>query len=163
MTNKKLLENLYVPRSAGDGVCFNDKYMDSKNVEKHSIYNIVSNIQRDSGLSFDFSYTIGNIAVDILTEVDWNNDDAINDAIDQAVPIYTHEIMEIYEANSFIIDEACEEYGNSNPMNSEERAIIGWYHAIQNMVMEIISKLGEPCAVCDNGTVNCYEHNKIAE
>ena len=144
-TKKDLLAKLYVPRAKGlEGVCFNSEYMREKATpDQKAIYNAVSKAQRESGLSYDFSYVIGEKAVDILTEVeDWKNEDTLHDYIDQAVPIYTHEVMAIYTNDAWQVDEAVNEYGNDT-MESEARAKLGWYMAIENMTHAIISNLTE--------------------
>lgn len=139
MKNKQLLEKLYVPKVIGEGVAFNLDYMDKNNEELYTIYTEVSDAQRESGLTFGFAYEIGSRAVDILQEVDWNDEDAIREAIDQAVPIYTNELMTIYLGDYSVIDEMEEVWGNS--CDCVSRAQRGWYYAIENMLQAIKSKL----------------------
>ena len=104
---KEILRDLFTTKN--DIVVFNDKYMDKDNAEKYAIYKVVSGIMHDSGLTHGFSYEIGNRAVNVLVDLeDWDNDDAISEAVDAIVPVYTHEIMQIYTDNSWAVDEAVE-------------------------------------------------------
>lgn len=139
---KATLNALFVPRNKGlEGVCFRMDFMNKENAS-YPVYKKVSEAMHDSGLSHDFSYEIANIAVDILTELrDWENDDQITEAVDGAVPIYTHDLMRIYTSDSGAVDEGAEELGTDG--DSVARAQAGWYIAIQHMVNDIKNRLGE--------------------
>ena len=133
------LGKLFVPRDNRDGVAFRTEYMNHAH-EAYEVQQAVSKAQMHSGLSFDFSYSVAEKAVDVLLTVDnWNDDDALREAIDSNVPIYTGEIMEIYQANAWVVDEACEELGNTG--NSSDNAMRGWYMAIERMVQAIKGNL----------------------
>lgn len=140
MTQKNIkteLADIFVPRDNGEGVAFKSEAMRTTS-ELYPIYKAISKAMRDSGLSFDFSYEVANKAVDILAENDWNNEDAINDGIDSAIPVYTHELMSIYTSDSWQVDEAVAELGGGD---SNRNAISGWYMAIDNMVQQIKTNL----------------------
>lgn len=138
---KDILSRLFVPRSEGlEGVCFRDEYMDKAN-KAYPVYQAVSDAQRESDLTFDFSYNIANRAVDILSELeDWENDD-ITEAVDASCPIYTAEIMAIYQGNHWAVDEAIQELGSGE--DSLKNALYGWYRQIEQMTEAIRSKLAE--------------------
>ena len=119
-----------------DGVCFTREALSDDGGELHDVQQIVSRAQQDSGLSCEFSYRVADKAVDILCEIEpeeWSSDDFI-EAIDSAVPIYTGELMEIYQSNAWIVDEAVKEIGNAD---STTNAQAGWYKAITDMVYAI--------------------------
>jgi hypothetical protein len=139
---QELLAGLFTIVTKTDGkeyICFKSEYMDESNADKYAIYKIISNAQRESGLSFNFSYDIGEKAAGIVAELeDLDDEDAITEAIDQAIPIYTDEIMSIYTRDSAAVDEAAEELGGDD---SNSRAVSGWYNEIRKMVYTIISEL----------------------
>ena len=135
---KEYLSGLFVPRKEGlEGVCFNGEYMDKRS-EAYEIYRAFSDAQQNSGLSFDFSYNIASKVCDILINCEeW---DVADESINEYLPIYTAEIMEIYKADSGTVDEACEELGEGD---SVARALNGWYLSISNMLHEVKEKLTE--------------------
>lgn len=143
---KELLAGLFVPRKEPlEGVCFSNDYMDKANAEKYAIYEAVSDAMHDSGLSHDFSYAVAEKAVDVLTdrdEIDWLDADDLTNLIDNAVPVYNGELMEIYANDWGTVDKACEELGIDKKATSVERARLGWYYAIEQMAQAIISNLG---------------------
>src|SRR3990167_4708116 len=125
---------------------FNSEFMDKNNLgtpldeTKHAIYQAISEAQRKSNLSFNFSYEIANKAVDILSDLeDWNDDDAITEGVDSSVPVYTNQVMEIYKSDSWAVDEAVNNIGGSGA-DSEQRAKYGWYEQIQQMAGAIKAK-----------------------
>ena len=121
--------------------CFSNEYMKTENTVPYSIYQAISDVQQASGLSFDFSYVIAKKAVDILAELeDWDNDDAIAEAVDGSVPIYTNELMTIYAHNGWAVDEAEAELGFGGD-TSMDRAKGGWYLQIQQMTQAIKTNL----------------------
>ena len=127
-----------------DSLCFNAAYMAPEH-EAYSIYEAVSAAQRDSGLSYGFSYEIASRAVSILSELDAIYDsnamyDAISEAVEAAVPIYTNKLMEIYKHNPAAVDEACEELCLCDG-DSATRASTGWYVYIERMTRDIAQKL----------------------
>jgi hypothetical protein len=141
MINKKDLKNIFVARSNGlEGVCFPSEVMNEDN-PRYPIYRAISSAQHDSGLSFNFSYEVASKAVDILTEVNWDDEDAITEAIDSAIPVYTHELMSIYNDNAWIVDEAVQDLGDGDSEDSAKRAQMGWYRAIGDMVQSIKNNL----------------------
>ena len=75
-----------------------------------------------------------------MSEVDWDNDDAITESVDQAVPIYTNEVMSIYANNHWAVDEAVNNIGGSGA-ESDQRAKYGWYEQIQQMTEAIKTNL----------------------
>ena len=123
-----------------DAKCFRQEYMD-ENAPEYPIQQAVSNAMGDSELSFDFSYIIGEKAADILAEVDWDDDDAITEAIDSAIPVYTNELMQIYVADNWAVDEAVNEFGNDE--DSSKNAMMAWYSQIRQMVEKIKNNLAE--------------------
>ncbi len=144
MNKKKIqkhLSTLFVPRDNGlNGVCFRTEYMNKDN-EAYPVQQAVSEAQRKSGLSFDFSYTIAKIACNILADTDdWSDDDVITEAIDGQVPIYTYYIMEIYQSNNWAVDEARQEFGS---VDSSKDAQMAWYSQISQMVANIKENLQE--------------------
>ena len=113
--------------------------MDKEN-EAYPVYQAVSDAAYNSGLSHEFSYEITSHACDILAEAeDWDNDDDITERVDSAVPVYTSELMQIYTADSFAVDEAADEYGNEG--DSTKRAQMAWYSQIRDMVSSIRANL----------------------
>ena len=146
-TAKDLLAKLFEPRNAPlKGVRFASNYMDKANKEKYAIYTAVSEAQRASNLSHDFAYTVANLAVDILIDADdWQDSDALAQCIDQTVPVYNGELMEIYANDWHAVDEAEEEYGLSVSTDGQNLSVLraqrGWYYAIEQMVHGIINNL----------------------
>jgi len=142
-TVKKYLSEMFVPRDEPlEGVCFRSEFMNKEHHEAYPIQRIISNAQRESGLSFDFSYEIASRAVDVLSNVDdWEDDDAITEAVDSSVPIYTYDLMKIYASDSWAVDETREEMGTAE--NSEKQAQWAWYAQIESMVQSIKSKVEE--------------------
>ena len=151
MKNEKIMEilpRLFVPLKKGpgssedgEGVCFRSEYMREES-EAYAIYKAVSDAQYKSGLTFDFSYDVANRAVDVLCEVeDWDNNDAISEAVDSAVPIYTGEIMKIYQANSWAVNDSNEEYGKEGDVT--QQGMMAWYLQIYAMVRAIKDGLHE--------------------
>lgn len=145
MNKKELREHLQkvLVRKEAEGrepwLCFADDYLLAKDgTDEKNVQEIVSKAQQDSGLTFDFSYTIASDAVDILAELeDWNDEDAIAQAVDGAVPIYYHDIAKIYLANWGAVDEYRDEVGASTPSDCMKDAQGAWYNEIQKMVQAI--------------------------
>lgn len=137
---KKVLGDLFVPRDNDlEGVCFNYDFMNKDNADKYAICQAVSNVMHESGLTHNFSYEIASRAVNILGEVeDWTDDDTIRELVDSYIPIYTGEVMEIYQSNSWAVDEAVKEFGNND---SDSNAKMGWYMQISQMTDNIKSSL----------------------
>lgn len=111
----------------------------------YPIYQAVSEAQRASGLSFNFSYDIADKAVDVLLE-NWDdansdNYDSIVDAVDGAVPVYNSDLVKIYLSDWDVADDAMEEYGGEG--DSLDRARHGWFRAIESMVYAIRDNLAE--------------------
>lgn len=124
-----------------DTIIYDSEYMNRDNVEQYAIYNAVSTVAHDSGLTHNFSYEIASRAVDILAEIeDWQDDDAITEAIDASVPIYTSKLIQIYTFNSWTVDEAREELGTGED-STTKNAMQAWYIQIQNMVNAIRDNL----------------------
>ena len=145
MTKKqvqKILSDMFVPRSNGlDGKCFRIEYMDKEN-EAYPIQQAISEAQRESGLSFDFSYVIAKKACDILAELeDWKDEDAITEAVDAIVSVYTHDLMQIYASDSWAVDEAVEDMGSGG--DSITNAQYAWYRQIESMARDITQRLDD--------------------
>lgn len=135
---RKYLATLLVPRAEGlEGKCYRTEYMH----DTHAAYPVqkaVSDAAFNSGLSFEFSYRIVENAIGVLCDVEeWDNDDALTEAIDQAMPVYYSDLMQIYVADWEVVDEACEEIGPGVNDDSVKRAQLGWYSAIRDMVYAI--------------------------
>jgi len=110
--------------------------------EAYATYRAVSDAMQAGGLTFDFSYRVADKAVDILVELeDWEDGDAISEAIDSAIPVYNQELMTIYADNSSAVDEVREELGSEG--NSTQLASQAWYNEIQKMVEAIKNNLTE--------------------
>lgn len=139
---KNFLSTLFVPRDhALKGVAFRSEYM-KEGSEAYRIYDIVSQAQHESGMTFDFSYVIAKSVCDILSNLDdWDDDDDLGDAVDAEVPVYSSELMEIFESNSWAVDEAIEEYGKGADV--EKDASAAWYSLIRTMVIVIRDGLQE--------------------
>lgn len=139
---KDILSKLFVPRAEGlEGVAFRSEYMKSDS-DAYEIYNIVSDAQRSSGLSFDFSYKIASIAVEILSSAaDWEDEDSMRQAIDYSVPIWTSELMEIFKQDSWAVDDARKEYGPGQDTTRD--AQMAWYFQIEQMAAIIKNGLDE--------------------
>ena len=137
----ELLGGLYVPQENGEGgLAFNFEYMKTgADEDAHAVYQAVSKAQFDSGLSFSFSYEIGGMAVSILEEEDWSDEEALLEAINRAIPIYISDLMKIYVSNHDSVDEAALEYGYEG--DSVDRARWGWYTELRNMVDSIQSNI----------------------
>ncbi len=140
---KKVLETLFVPRDKQlDGVCFNFEYMKPEH-ENYPIYEAVSKVMFDSQLTHSFAYEIASKAVYIIGEA---TEEQIagydfSEAVDQAVPIYTSELMEIYRNDHSAVDTACEEMGIDPSADSVARAQAGWYMLIERMTRDITEAL----------------------
>lgn len=142
---RDILRKMFVLRDGktendDDSKCFRQEYM-QKTASEYPIQEAVSDAMHNSRLSFDFSYIIGEKAADILAEVDWDDDDAITEAIDSAIPVYTNELMQIYVADNWAVDEAVNEFGNDE--DSSKNAIMAWYSQIRQMVEKIKNNLAE--------------------
>ncbi len=141
---KKVLETLFVPRDKPlEGLCFNFEYMKLEN-ENYPIYDAVSRVMFDSGLSHSFTYQIASKAVYIIGEATEKQlaEYDFSEAVDQAVPIYTSELMEIYKADHWAVDEAEEELGgDTGDTSSVTRAQKGWYMLIERMTRDIAEAL----------------------
>lgn len=153
MTHKKIvgyLSELFVPRAEGlDGMCFNDDFLHAEgDTQKHAIYESVSNAQRESDLTFDFSYKVAEKAVNILQELKDFEDisDNIHKLIESEVPIYNGEVMDIYTSDSWTIDEGRESGMINNEGDTMTQAQDAWRNQIYNMVYAIADSLA-----------NCYE------
>ena len=122
-------------------IVFNSDVMSKENIN-YPIYRAISDAQHDSGLSFNFSYEIASRAVDILSEIDdWNDDDAVTEAVDSSVPIYNNVLMKIYQSDHWAVDEAVKEMGIGD--DSIKNAQYGWYMQIEQMTEAIKSNLLE--------------------
>lgn len=146
-----LLSGVFVDRGKDgngvqlEGLCFADDYMRDQDEDKQNIYRAVSNAQRDSELTFSFSYEVASKAVDILAGLeDWDNEEALHEAIDAAIPVYNGELMQIYLDNWHVVDDACEEMEEGSEA-SAARAQVGWYVAIRDMVHAIKSNIENIC------------------
>ncbi len=145
---KKYLSTLFVPRAADlKGNAFRSEYMDKAHAA-HSIYQAVSEAQRLSDLTHDFSYEISERAVDALLSADndygakdWNDDDNLQECTDGQVPCYTGELMEIFQSNSWAVDEAVNEFGHGE--NSTSDAGLAWERQIQQMAFAIRTALND--------------------
>lgn len=148
-TIKKLLADVFVPRAEGlEGVAFRAEYMDKNNLSspldegKYAIYQAISEAQRESGLTFDFSYDVAKRAVDALLSVeDWDDDEALFEAADRETPIYNAELMEIYQANWWAVDEARADGGQE--MDSVRAASVAWNMRIVGMILAIKENLSK--------------------
>ena len=154
--NKKtisLLEDLFTTvektPSAEILPCFKADYMSqfigntSTLNEKYPIYQAVSEAMRTSGLSFDFSYSVAQKAVNVLTHLeDWEDRDGMNsEYIDSEVPVYNHELMQIYLSDWWAVDEVAEEFGDIH--DTMQGARMAWFKQIEQMVEAIINNLKE--------------------
>ena len=122
---------------------FSDDYLFAKDgtIEK-TMYETISNVQRKSDLTFEFSYQVMDKVLDILSDLsDWNDDDELREAIFGRVPIYNNELAEIYASNSWVVDEAMKELGPGE--DSVKNAAYGWYKAISDMAYSLKNKLDE--------------------
>lgn len=140
---KKLLAGLFTTIKADEGerIVFSGEYMNRDNAEKYALYEIVSGAMHESGLTHGFSYEIGSRAVDVVADLeDMKDDDAITEAVDAIIPVYISDLMEIYQANSWAVDESREEHGSAD---SAKDAALAWYSLIDNMTRNIIEKLSE--------------------
>ena len=141
---KQILSKLFAEVERKDGskvTTFTTEAMTEGN-EAYGTYRAVSDAMQESGLTFDFSYVVAVKAVDILTELDnWEDEDAITEAVDSAVPVYTHELMTIYADNSSAVDEAREELGSEG--DSSTLAQQAWFSEIQKMVNAIKENLAK--------------------
>lgn len=109
---KKLLDGAFVERpKPANGVCFAIDYLNGSSNDKDVIYHAISNAMHKLDYSMDFSYDIASKAIYVLTETeDWNNEDLMREAIENIVPVYTHELMTIYPQAWDVVDEAIQEY-----------------------------------------------------
>jgi len=144
---QELLGKVFTTRAAQGGdkedeiIIFAPDHFD-KTTDLHTVSEVVSTAMYESGLTHEFSYEIASRAADILAEAeDWDNEDALQEAIDSAIPIYTNELMSIYASNSWAVDEAAEELGNEG--DSTRRAQQAWYMQIQSMGEAIKTGLQE--------------------
>lgn len=135
------LARLLIPRAEGAGECYGSDVMMIGN-EAYPVYEAVSTAQRESGLTFDFSYRIVRKAIDVLLSVDdWEDVDAMNEAIDAEIPVYTHELMEIYVSDYWSVDKAVEESGMDG--DTMQRTTLGWDGAIRDMAEAIRANLAD--------------------
>jgi hypothetical protein len=136
-----VLSRLFVPRAKeSGGVYFSSEFWDDT-APNHKIFLAVRDAQIESELTFHFSFQIASRAANILADCeDWDDPDQISEAVDAAVPVYNYELAGIYAQNSHVVDTACKELGGWDK-NSMERAALGWYYAIDNMVHAIAKNL----------------------
>ena len=148
---EKILSNLFEiahKDTDNERIVFKQSSMKKENIDEYAVYQVVSDVMHNSGMSFNFSYEVANKTVDVITTLsdqydgNWDNDDAKTESIDAIIPVYTHDLMQIYQDNSWLVDEAMSEYGTPGN-DSNKNAAMGWYHAISNMVNELIPKLEE--------------------
>lgn len=121
-------------------LCFADAYLRAKDgTDEKNVQEMVSKAQQDSGLSFDFSYKIAGEALDILVDLeDWDDEDAIAQAVDYAVPVYYNVIATIYNADWGCVDEWRDEIGGgAKPSDCMKDAQGAWYNEIEKMVRAI--------------------------
>src|SRR3990167_9698448 len=139
---KKSLNDVFVlvdKDTEKERYCFNDEIIKKENAN-YPIYEAISNAMHESDLTFNFRYQIATKAVDILADLeDWENDDAITESVDSSVPIYTSELMEIYQSNNWAVDEAAKEMGGGE--DSTQNAQYGWYNQINQMAAVIKNNL----------------------
>jgi uncharacterized protein YktA (UPF0223 family) len=138
---KELLKDVF--KETDDGkIVFNQDYLNPDNQDKYTIYQAISKAKHASNLSFDFSYLVADKAVGILTDLEveeWENDEKINEMVDGCIPIYTSDLIEIYQSDSWAVNEARKEFGVGKDCETE--AQLAWYQAIKQMTYEIVKNL----------------------
>lgn len=148
ITDQMLSELFTIKKMSNDEerIIYSDKYIKAeKGTIEHDLYELVSNIAYNSGMTFDFSYSVISKACDVASEYlldSEGNEDNINELVDNAVPVYNHELMQIYVSNWDIVDEASGEMCGSDD-NSVQRAQYAWYYIINRMTHEIIDAVSE--------------------
>ena len=109
----------------------------------YPIYQAVSKAMHDSGLSFNFSYEIAKRAVDVILDTDEekleDSEHDFSEKIDQQVPIYYAELMQIYLSDWETVDEVANTFGNITDCVSGARQ--AWYNEIEKMLSAIITNL----------------------
>lgn len=125
---------------------YNEKYIKAQEgTTEHDLYEMVSNIAYKSGMSFEFSYRVISKACGVVSQYLLNSDgddDNIHELVDNAVPIYNHELMQIYVSDWSIVDEAHDELvGNED--DSVGRAQVAWYYILERVTREIIGAVSE--------------------
>lgn len=137
-----IFETITIKEDEEERIIFKPSAMDKTNKE-YPVFKAISDAQHNSGLSYDFSYLVADKAVNILAELEnWKDDEAITEAIDACIPVYTYDLMKIYQSNNWAVDEANEEFGISNK-GTESQAQMAWYKQISEMVASIKENLKE--------------------
>lgn len=121
---KEMVEQLFVTRDAGgdsEMIVYSDVYLFApENTTEHDLYELVSNIAYNSGLSHGFSFEIMSRACMVLSELDWDEierDDiecaGLFEAVESNTPVYNYDLLKIANVSDYHhIDEAREVFGN---------------------------------------------------
>lgn len=73
---------------------------------------LVSDVMRESGLSFNFSYTVASKALDAIASVESLDDnDALQEAFESTIPFYTPEVMQLMQQDWNLVDDIIESMG----------------------------------------------------
>ena len=147
--SEQMLSELFIYKQFENGtgrLVYSDKYIlaEAGTVER-DLYELVSNIAQNSGMSFEFSYNIMSQACTIASEYLLNSEgdeDNINELVDNAVPIYNNELMQIYVSDWSIVDEAHDELGGSQD-DSVGRAQLAWYYILERVTREVIENVSD--------------------
>ena len=141
----EMLRELFEYREDIERIVYSDKYiLAKKGTNEHDLYEIVSDIAHKSGMSYNFSYEIMSKACDIVADYSFDSkyaEDDLVEMIDNAIPVYTNELMTIYQQNWHLVDDANEELGGEG--DSVVHAQRGWYYILETTTRELAEKVPE--------------------
>lgn len=139
----EMLQELFKYREDIERIVYSDKYILAKEgTIEHDLYKIVSDIAFKSGMSYNFSYEIMSKACDIVADYSFDSDYTKDDlfaVIDNAIPVYTNELMTIYQQNWHLVDDANEDLGGEG--DSVAHAQRGWYYILDITARELSEKV----------------------
>jgi hypothetical protein len=143
-----MISNLYTIMDAPEGerIVHSKIFLNAdEGTPERALYDITTHIASHSDISFAFSFTVMSKACDIVSQYlldSDGNEDNISELVDNAVPVYNAELMQIYVADWWIVDEAQNEYG-TEVTDSVQRAQSAWYYILDRITREIIDAVSE--------------------
>lgn len=128
-------------------IIYHNEYLSAPgNTPERDLYEIVSDVAFDSGLTHGFSYEIMSRAVDVLAEAYNHNEpadievDYLHEDIDAIVPVYNYTLLMIANPGDYHnIDEAREVFGND--IDTIEACRVAWFSLIESATRDIHERI----------------------
>lgn len=124
-------------------IVYNDKYINAhEDTTEHDLYEIMSDVAFNSGLTHDFSYEVMYLVAMVLENLEHLNEDesetsAFLELVDSVTPIYNYDIMKMYRSDYGVVDQYREELGNTEA-DSMQAAQQAWYFKIEELAREAL-------------------------